>query len=828
MEISFEDLGFIMELNKRKSPLLKMLFEIYEESSIILNNRIQVVFSTYTLHNTGHSNRIMEYMYNFINDISQLSDLEICVLCYSALLHDIGMAVWDDEILQIKNDNYVSSKGNYSAYSKYYSNETIAIQEFIRDMHAERSANYIKNNLIDKLHLPNQATNNFAHEIALICQSHTENTDWILKNLNNHVVKGDYTFNPQYCACLLRISDILDIDTQRTPYKLYKLIKPKLISDKEWLQHFVISNNKKIEKDQRTKLNKIVFYGSCDNPSIHRKVLTYLDWVQQELYDCILLTSKMDMKYYFLFDYQIENKIEPKGYIFSNHKMILDFKAISKLLMGEHIYGSATLGLRELVQNSIDACKIRFEEEQKKASFQDDAYIPKIKIIFNKKDNIVSIKDNGIGMTINTIKNHFLSIGSSYYTSKDFKLKDFSYQPIGAYGIGFLSCFMLSSTVKVGTRHYLSTEKYIIDLEKDSEYTSISENVDLSFSGTEIELNFSSFMAVFNNDIKNVKSFIEEFFITDNIEFELINFDNSTKDNVINMIAMNQSNAKEYTKIDISKYMEGVEGFVTIEIKDEFIVNYQSIFEGDSYIYDDIIEEFIQIDNDLDLKPYIIDGCIHYLSLPIIDDDTTKDYERALYYYSDDHEKAMEMMRKSIEIVYILLNENQYKEPYSGLYASNDYIFNDLTFDRLGELGHDIYCEIKIDKHKILAHHSSDNSEILEYKKFEKKDGIYYPSFKYKTYLRNVWVSRYSFFSTYLTNLFVIHDFKINILNKKVYANVSRNDLDNEILLLFNYALEKSIYLGVLNECKYSESKKNLLKDFINKFFSEKSILLKN
>lgn len=161
----------------------------------------------------------------------------------------------------------------------------------------------------------------------------------------------------------------------------------------------------------------------------------------------------MQPQYSLVYDTNPEINIQTEGYTFSDYKMTLEFKAISSLLMGEKIYGSKSLGLRELIQNSIDACRIRQETENIKREFGEDAYQPRIKVILDPKNQAI-IKDNGIGMSIDIIKRHFLNIGVSYYKSDNFLLRDFEYKPIGNYGIGFLSCFMLSDEVKVITRHY--------------------------------------------------------------------------------------------------------------------------------------------------------------------------------------------------------------------------------------------------------------------------------------------------------------------------------------------------------------------------------------
>ena len=113
--------------------------------------------------------------------------------------------------------------------------------------------------------------------------------------------------------------------------------------------------------------------------------------------------------------------------------------------MGENLYSDKTVVIRELLQNSIDACLLKKELSAKKS----EKYTPEIRIIIDS--NKISICDNGIGMSKKIIENYFLCIGKSYYTSEAFKNTSASFNPISHYGIGFLSCFLLTDAIKVHT-----------------------------------------------------------------------------------------------------------------------------------------------------------------------------------------------------------------------------------------------------------------------------------------------------------------------------------------------------------------------------------------
>lgn len=134
--------------------------------------------------------------------------------------------------------------------------------------------------------------------------------------------------------------------------------------------------------------------------------------------------------------------------------------------MGEHIYGNKKYGLREIIQNSIDACKTMQETAETHSDFRLQKYEPFIRIVIDKDRNQVTILDNGSGMSVDILKKYFLNVGVSYYKSDDYVLQGRKYSPIGYYGIGFLACFMLSDTVEVITRHFEENKVTRIEFEK--------------------------------------------------------------------------------------------------------------------------------------------------------------------------------------------------------------------------------------------------------------------------------------------------------------------------------------------------------------------------
>ncbi|MDD5410852.1 MAG: ATP-binding protein, partial [Methylobacter sp.] len=155
------------------------------------------------------------------------------------------------------------------------------------------------------------------------------------------------------------------------------------------------------------------------------------------------------------------SKIETKKDLFGKPKYLyretqfnLSKNHVIELLMGTKLYGDPEVALRELIQNSIDACLLRKAQELNWGN----PYNPEIQIKYYSEDNeyILEIIDNGTGMDQQIIDSFYSKIGSSFYKSAEFyDLKSQSnakFTPTSRFGIGILSCFMVADTLIVDTR----------------------------------------------------------------------------------------------------------------------------------------------------------------------------------------------------------------------------------------------------------------------------------------------------------------------------------------------------------------------------------------
>jgi hypothetical protein len=127
----------------------------------------------------------------------------------------------------------------------------------------------------------------------------------------------------------------------------------------------------------------------------------------------------------------------------------LHTRGLLQLLMGRALYDNPLVFVRELVQNGIDACRLRAAAGDVETSVE-------IRIEEAEGRTFVEITDNGIGMDRYYIERYLTTVGLSLYGSGDLQnilgASDQSFVSLGRFGIGFLSAFMMADELTVRTR----------------------------------------------------------------------------------------------------------------------------------------------------------------------------------------------------------------------------------------------------------------------------------------------------------------------------------------------------------------------------------------
>ncbi|MGB0840327.1 MAG: HSP90 family protein, partial [Chitinophagales bacterium] len=113
-------------------------------------------------------------------------------------------------------------------------------------------------------------------------------------------------------------------------------------------------------------------------------------------------------------------------------------------ILSDSLYSQKEVFLRELLQNAIDAIQAR--------KYLNAAFEPKIRVDFFDTDTgkALVINDNGVGLTKSEVEEFLSKVGASSKSKE--ALEDIRAEFIGQFGIGLLSCFMVSDEIVVHSR----------------------------------------------------------------------------------------------------------------------------------------------------------------------------------------------------------------------------------------------------------------------------------------------------------------------------------------------------------------------------------------
>lgn len=771
-----------------------------------LLTRIPAMFSNYTNHDITHSFRIADYMVSLLpQSIENYSDTELVIMLFSAIFHDVGMCVSETE-----------------------SDLDIAKQDEIRRNHHIRSENYVLTKANPEyFKIDNTSAINFKKIVASIARSHGEDFNWIKENIDTSEEYGVDTVNPLFISFLLRLGDYLDFDSRRTPYCLYDFLQLKAVSYEEWRKHFPITNYKK-ENEQR----QIYFTGTCESPEVYHQILKYFRNIEDEIKKEKELLENFSEKYKLDIEEHILDKIKHETFSTVDLQYKMDYVSVSTLLMGENLYSDKSVVIRELLQNSIDACLVKKELCDKKSL----SYNPEIKILLTEND--FSIEDNGIGMTKNTIENYFLCVGKSFYNSESYVNLKCSYQPISHYGIGFLSCFLLSDKVDVTTIPYEDKNilyKFTVEKnDRDVEIKTIDQENE--YSGTKISFDRKNVTDILNAEY--LKKYIEELFFHIPVPINIY-----SDDSLLYSIEERKIDMKN--RIDISKYLNNIEcSFKTLTPN---IINRINKLDypfslSNSYIYaPNILPDMILDEDDLynyqqntgetwDITNFISPkDKVQILRIYPLDSDA-EDYYDNYFEYGDDAQEAFEKTFKVFpqESISVLINDSELLNEFNE-YEKVDIPCNVGTekyrnlINKISELlsreGYDVdsfLCDIES---KYIFYNENYYSYFNNYRKISggERNGLAF---------HNIRLSQYQILIPSIIDSFMSFQWYINVKTLNAFPSISRDTLSQKISSELGYALGYA-YNMYLMEQEIDSSKKEFLKEYIEKFYSEENIFIR-
>ncbi len=501
-------------LNKSPRYEAETLRLITDFSDWVKDNSLEF-FPEYTDHGIDHIQSVLNTAETIINTSSWdiLTPEDVFVLISAILLHDSAMHIdkyglwslltsdrfngvvlgnkvdetwlekWEDfnkSVLRFDETDWYSFFGKYEVIELPKINDTnlddrqkVVIGDFIRQYHADIAqviASYgipCKDNHFDIFNSEFTSLNQLS---GFIAKSHNYSLREMVDELGGDQNAREYRkTHPAFLMGILRIADYLQFEENRTPKILFNIKGRGMcspISLHEWEKHLSILSSTQNNSDA-----ELLFVEALPNDAYTLESIKKLfKGFQNELDSFWAVNGEIYSRYPSLsaigitlrrIKSNIDNSI---NYIEQNHKSfypeVLNIKSdnqkILPLLVGPLYSDTPQIGLRELIQNSVDACNERYSAEIQEEVNKKVIPYP-ISITINMDDNTLTIEDNGIGMDIDTVKDYFLKIGASYRYSEVWKAthsnENSSYVPrTGKFGIGMLAGFLIGTEISVQSK----------------------------------------------------------------------------------------------------------------------------------------------------------------------------------------------------------------------------------------------------------------------------------------------------------------------------------------------------------------------------------------
>jgi molecular chaperone HtpG len=484
-------------------------------------------FSEYTDHSLKHVEDVLETADKLIREdcLGIITAGDVATLIVATLLHDCAMHLSEDGFATLlRSDDMIEGFGDKSwkllwedfiAESRRFSGrklmalfgDTEAIKpppydpdeidahkltgkqlllmgEFLRRHHhrlAHEIARFgVPGPEVNQLKLPDKEETKHIVDLAgVVARSHGLPIRDCFAYLKDYFssIKSFKRVHPVFLMALLRTSDILQVHSERAPRQVEKVRAIRSpVSKGEWEMHQAIKDINWTEFPET-----IFIHAEPKNVKTYLKIKNLIEQIQSELDSSWAVMSEAYHQEPSLRELgfkirRVRSNLDNEeafakkvGYIPSQASFEVADTDLLKLLIGP-LYGERPeIGIRELMQNAVDAVQERREYMKKHPELKDVEFIEQeaeVVVSIDKEDDgwWVTVSDQGIGMTLDTVRNYFLKAGASLRHSeiwrKTFENEDGKSQVLrsGRFGVGVLAAFLLGDEVEISTRHVNETE----------------------------------------------------------------------------------------------------------------------------------------------------------------------------------------------------------------------------------------------------------------------------------------------------------------------------------------------------------------------------------
>lgn len=337
--------------------------------------------------------------------------------------------------------------------------------------------------------------------IGLLARSHTMSIRDTESYLKSQFEEGPMPDNTPvfFLMSVLRIADLLDAGDHRAPVLMMEHQNIHVpISEEEWAWNQRITRSK-CRWNLKQKNRHI--YAEPRSSIEYVQLDKWLKWVQAELDLCWSILAEQYPNGYRLTIHRVTSRIYQTAYRKTmNEKFVTrEVKVtanpeVTRLLIAPLYGNDPSYGVRELLQNAVDACVERKYKE--KGDYKGLVTIridPWTDPETGKDLGVFTIEDNGIGMNEHVLLNYYLSAGASYSSSDEWKQEYTAggrsqVARTGRFGVGFLAAFLLGDRIEVVTQHKNDELGYAFSYTNQPKPLNITRTVREQGAGTTITI----------------------------------------------------------------------------------------------------------------------------------------------------------------------------------------------------------------------------------------------------------------------------------------------------------------------------------------------------
>jgi|GEM_PF-7124630 len=466
------------------------------------------LFPHYSQHDASHSRTILERIAALLGEESllKLSGADLWFLLEAAYFHDAGMvASYARKSDDVKSEDFarhvercaraensdlaraaerLRTKVPRSAPGEILEGNfdlLLVYAEFVRARHPQRAAEFA----IDPLrHLAIASPRTpllpgrFWHLLGQICRAHGEDREFVMSLPREESGMGGELLHPRFVACMLRLGDLLDLDSGRFCPAINAMV-PRLPESSEahsrkheGVRHLLVSPQ---------RVSVVATYTDVD---AYLEAERWFSWLRDELRDQLVSWDQIAPSPDFaplpsLGDVQARLEGQVVLAPTSRPRFDVDRDKVLDLVRGANLYEGPQDAVREVLQNAIDAtlfryaydcrCAGRSAPESLEALREDLRRMP-IRVAVEKAPTqpsdpdvtrwLVQVHDQGIGLRVADV-GHLLRLGSSGRNHDRRELASWLPEwarPSGTFGIGFHSLFEYCRKVDLTTRHPTDAE----------------------------------------------------------------------------------------------------------------------------------------------------------------------------------------------------------------------------------------------------------------------------------------------------------------------------------------------------------------------------------